>query len=515
MDGPDRSVAPRLTISVKGNLLANLLGQGWVALIQIAFLPLYLHFLGIEAYGLVGFYVVVVNTAQALDLGLSATFMRELARRSHRAGAGKEIGDLARTVELAYWGFALVVAAIGSLMLPWIGSDVIKAVQLPAREIDKAIILMVLALPLQLVINIYLGGLMALEKQMLANTLRIVASTVGALGATVALWATSGSVVAFFSWQLTWVTIYLVSARLIFFRRLPRAEAKPDFRGDLLVGLWRFAAAMGGLSVGGLVLTQLDKWILINLLSLESFGYYTLAAIVANALYMFFIPVFSAFLPRLAKLANPGLEQEFQRLYRLGVQTICLLVVPIAAILSIFSSQILVLWTQQMPVGENSGPILSLLVIGTAISGLMHVPFAVQIAQGWTRLALGMLAVKLVIFIPLLFVLATSYGGRGAALAWITVNVIDLAVTAPLTERRLIGPGKALWLPRLLFTVSVSAAAWVPLAALGYPHQHNAFAQLVYLLLVAAVGLVITAAVLPDIRSVVLQFVRKLRRDGC
>ena len=65
---------------IKLNILANFGGQGWAALAQLAFVPLYLKFLGIEAYGLIGFYMMLQGILQILDVGLSMTINRELAR---------------------------------------------------------------------------------------------------------------------------------------------------------------------------------------------------------------------------------------------------------------------------------------------------------------------------------------------------------------------------------------------------------------------------------------------------
>ncbi|HMD01147.1 MAG TPA: polysaccharide biosynthesis protein, partial [Ferruginibacter sp.] len=59
--------------SIKIDIVANLVGKIWSALIAILFIPLYIKFLGIEAYGLVGFYVTLLGAITLLDLGLSAT----------------------------------------------------------------------------------------------------------------------------------------------------------------------------------------------------------------------------------------------------------------------------------------------------------------------------------------------------------------------------------------------------------------------------------------------------------
>jgi len=47
---------------LKRNIIANFAGQGWTALMALAFVPLYIKFLGIEAYGLIGFFAMLQGT---------------------------------------------------------------------------------------------------------------------------------------------------------------------------------------------------------------------------------------------------------------------------------------------------------------------------------------------------------------------------------------------------------------------------------------------------------------------
>ena len=49
---------------LKRNLIANYLGQGWTALMGLAFIPLYIKYLGIEAYGLIGIFALLQGWLQ-------------------------------------------------------------------------------------------------------------------------------------------------------------------------------------------------------------------------------------------------------------------------------------------------------------------------------------------------------------------------------------------------------------------------------------------------------------------
>ncbi|MDE2320337.1 MAG: hypothetical protein KGL31_00215 [candidate division NC10 bacterium] len=44
---------------VKRNIVANTLGKGWSMLMGLVFVPLYIKFLGMEAYGLIGFFATL------------------------------------------------------------------------------------------------------------------------------------------------------------------------------------------------------------------------------------------------------------------------------------------------------------------------------------------------------------------------------------------------------------------------------------------------------------------------
>src|SRR5688572_11814236 len=55
-------------------------GGAWTALMQIVATPFYLRLLGVESYGLIGFYTALQALLQVLDMGISLMTSREVAR---------------------------------------------------------------------------------------------------------------------------------------------------------------------------------------------------------------------------------------------------------------------------------------------------------------------------------------------------------------------------------------------------------------------------------------------------
>src|SRR3569832_2499673 len=69
-----------MKISFAHNILANYASQIYITLATILIVPLYVRYMGAEAYGLVGFFTKVQLWFQLLDAVLSPTMALESAR---------------------------------------------------------------------------------------------------------------------------------------------------------------------------------------------------------------------------------------------------------------------------------------------------------------------------------------------------------------------------------------------------------------------------------------------------
>jgi O-antigen/teichoic acid export membrane protein len=96
-------------MSLQKNILANYASQSYVTVIGIVILPLYIKYMGAEAYGLVGFFAMLQMWFNLLDMGLTPTIARETAR--FRGGAMDILSyrHLVRALE----GVFLTVALLG------------------------------------------------------------------------------------------------------------------------------------------------------------------------------------------------------------------------------------------------------------------------------------------------------------------------------------------------------------------------------------------------------------------
>ena len=431
---------------LSGNLLAGLANSIWSALIGLAVVPFYLKYLGIEAYGLIGFFVTTQALLSLLDMGLAPTINREVARYS-ASGNLKEAGKLLHTLAIVYWGMAGVISLLIVLLAPLITEHWLQSKYLSQQTIEHSVILMGLVVACRWPIGLYQGALIGAQRLTVASSINMVMVTTGSLGAVAVLAFVSPTIEAFFIWQACVGLVYAITIRWAAWRIIGKLN-QIRFDIDKLKSVWRFAAGMSGVAVSGIILMQLDKVILSKMLSLEDFGRYALAGVVASGLYILLTPTFNVIYPRLSALVVTGETEKLIDLYRLGTRLLSAVLFPIAIVAAVFSEEILSLWTGNPSLASSAAPIVSLLLIGTALNGVMHFPYALQLAYGMTRIPFIITIVLIVILVPMIVYFTQTYGAVGGGLAWLLLNSVYLLFGTWVTHRYLL-KGMALeWLIR-------------------------------------------------------------------
>lgn len=430
---------------IKKNIAANMVGSVWIAAASIAFIPLYIHFLGVEGYGLVGFYVTLQAVFAMLDLGLTATLSRELARLEALGDKAREMIDLVRTLELIYWLIAFCVGLVIVLSAPWIASMWLNANQLPVSVIEESLILIGIVIALRLPYGFYCGGLIGLQRQVQMNIIKIIMETLKSAGVVLVLWLYSPTIQVFFQWQLLVGVVALVTVMIALWRLLPMAPYLARFRKSIFSNLFTFTAGLSGIALLSTALVQSDKMVLSNMLSLQDFAHYMLASTLAMGLYVIVSPIFSAVYPRFTELFTQNRPDELTRLYHNSCQFIGILILPLALVLSFFSQELIQFWIRDAELSSQVAPILSVLIIGSALNGLMTVPYALQLAHGWTSLALKLNLVAIIILIPLLVFVASTYGAAGAAFVWLLLNAGYILFGIRLMHKKILLGEAATW----------------------------------------------------------------------
>ncbi len=414
---------------IEKNIISNFAGQGWVFLVSMIAVPFYIRFLGMEGYGLVGFYNILRTIFNSfLDLGLSVTIKREISFYAASPQKRGQSRDLLRTLEIPYWIIGLFLCIIVWLSASFLATYWIKSESIPSSTVENVVLLMGVITFFQWPLTLYQGGLIGLEKIVLFNKINIVIATLRGIGGVLVVCFFSAPIIAFFIWQivLSMTQVFITSHAL--WRNMPASIQRPRFQKDIINNVWHFALGMSGTSLFSFFINQVDKIFLSKILSLENFGYYSLATNLNDQFKMINPQIVRPFFPRFTSLISTKNKNTLKKLYHKASQLVSVAILPIAGVVFFFSRELIYLWTNDMQTAISVSPIVSLLFAGTAFSNLIDIPYNLTVAYGWVKLPFYRSFVMLVLATPMVIILSLEHGGIGAALAWALINFTQLAI---------------------------------------------------------------------------------------
>jgi O-antigen/teichoic acid export membrane protein len=464
--------------------------------VALAFVPVYVKILGIEAYGLVAVYTTLRNLFVVLDLGLTTTLNRELARRSRVEG--RDTRDLVRTLESIYWGLAVLIALSCVALGPWLAREFVHAQTMARARVEAVVRLMGVVIAFEWLLTFYAGGLMGLHRQVLYNACYAALSILRFVGVLPVLWYVSPSIEAFFAWQAAAGLLGALVLGTVLWRALPPG-GPARFRTAVVRSIWHFAAGTSAVALTGLLLSQLDRVILARLVPLSELGYYGLSLTFAGALYGLINPIYGAVFPRLsasvATQDRPGLTAQYHR----ACQLMSVTILPAAAVICFFSPEILRLWTRDPVVVDRTHLLLRVMIVSAALNGLLTVPHSLLLAHGNTRITFWMNVIAIAVLTPVTVWSAQRFGVLGATVGWAAYNALNVVIGMHFVHRLVLPAEGRRWYAH---DVGRPAAIAVSMAAAGrllLPSSLPAGALALAIGLLLGLGTLATARVAPEV----------------
>lgn len=425
-------------MSLRHNLAANYLGQAWVAIMNLAFLPLYVKYLGSEALGLIGVFTLLQTWLTLLDLGITPTLNREMARFTAGEHSAQSVNDLLRSLEvigailaasiaLALW------AASGYLARHWLQVE-----SLPLDVVTQALAVMGLVVALRFFEGIYRGALLGLQRHVFYNSINAALATARYMGAAVVVVMVSPTIHAFYVWQAGVSVAAVATLAFAVHHSLPPPPAPRSVSRAALMEVRRFAGGMLAITCLSLLVSQVDKLLLSRLLPLDEFGYYTLAATVAGVLTMAVSPILQSIYPRLVELVTTGESAILASSYHQGAQLVTVTTVPAMLLITLFPWGVIYVWSGDPRLASALAPLLIPLALGTFLNALMWMPYQSQLAHGWTSLSIRVNLVSVIVILPAIMIFVPIYGAQAAAWIWVSLNATYVMVMIRFMHSRIL-----------------------------------------------------------------------------
>jgi O-antigen/teichoic acid export membrane protein len=456
------------TSGIRARVAASYLGQVYITVLGLAITPVYFHYMGASAYGLVGIFTMVQLWLQVLDAGLSATLIRETARFGAGRSGGAEFRSLVGLLGRIFLVMALVIAVAGAFGSRWISLHWLKAGKLPIDQVSLCVGIIIVTAAIRWRTEPYRSIIIGFERIVWLYVATSAIVTLRYVGAALLVIRFSGSFTLFFEYQLA---MSILEAVIIIWKSYSLLPAKPAHEAPY-VHSWTSLRPFLAMSMGvaltssiALIASQFDKLLLSSLLTLRAYGVFSLAIIVSTGVALLGMPIYQAVLPRLTALMAQAKAAEFAMVYGRATAFVAALLVPACLILAIFGAQSLWVWTGDLQAARQAAPILRWYALGNCLAAFTNFTLYLQYAHGNLKLQNIGSVVFLAVLIPAVSFAAVRFGALGTGVVWFVQNGLYLLIWTYVVHRKFAPGVHWRWLGRDIVITAAPAIVIVAIAA--------------------------------------------------
>ncbi|KQP35805.1 lipopolysaccharide biosynthesis protein [Pseudorhodoferax sp. Leaf274] len=413
-------------MGLKANILANYLGMATVAVAPLLALPWYWTALGPQQFGLVGFITMLQGLMGIVDAGTSQALVREFSGRFHVHGGQRDTALMLLGFERLYWLFGATMALVVVLLSKPIASHWLVLEDLPLSTGIHAICGAGALFAAQFPGSVYRSLLVGAQAQIQLNGVMLTGALLRHGGGVLAvhIWP---SIPAYLTWHVGIGLLETLARRQLAWRTTGIDRSTLQWEFVRLRPLWKTVASLTGAAWLGALTVQMDKVILSKMVSVQQFGYYTIAASLAIGALQLVYPLIQAVMPQAIQLRDDpkGLRKFSIRL--LGLFALC--VTMGALLFATLGERLLTFWVRDAAAVAVIYPVLSVLLVGTALNALYNVGYIYWLVVEKVDRMLKVNLAALLLSIALIPPLVLRFGIVGAAFGWLTLNVIGFIVS--------------------------------------------------------------------------------------
>lgn len=469
--------------------------------------PFYIKVFGSEAYGLIGFYQLLRLFILIFDPGIGTALNKQLAKQAGGLSSLRDSHDTLRTVEIVTWTVSLLfglsfTALSGMLSKHWFISQAFSAS-------DLHLILMWMGIATASVwpSMIYGQGLQGLHQQRAEGFIQVTAVSLQHLGALVFIYFCDLGIVSYFTWQAGVNFLQSLALRTRLLSYLPKFPTKPRFSLRTISSQKQFLAGMSLVFITSFTLSHYDRLFLSAYCSLEIYGAYCLAVVLANIMGCYCHGVHTTFFPRFTLLFERKATEALIKEYRLAYELMALGIIPGAVALFLYAPLFISLLSTGDP--KFNQQVLSFfrpLLIGSSLFFIVHVPIIMQYANSWSGLFGKFNLFASFALIPISLLCAQKWAGHATAVAWAILGIAYVCIKVPLMHTKILQGELWRWyLYALLIPLMTSA--------LFFSASYYFIGGWSGLILGGILSLVATLSLLPNVKTSMYDWISSQRQN--
>jgi O-antigen/teichoic acid export membrane protein len=442
---------------IAGNLAWNLGGEVAPALAAVIAIPLLVHRLGAERFGVLTVSWMMAGYFSLFDLGLGRALTQAMAQQWSR-GCGAAAAELFWTA-LAMMLLVSSLAAIGlATAAPWLAHRALKIPPALQGETITGCYLIASGLPMLVSASALRAALVAAERFDLLNLIR---TPIGIMS------FAAPALMLPFTHNLGWLIGALIANRMIswLLYLIVALAALPDLGTRLAVQprcilpLLSFGAWITVSAALAPMLVYLDRFFIGALISIAALTAYSVPMEIVSKSFIFPAAVSGVMFPAFARSFTAAAAAPTALFVR-AVKMVGLVLLPFCAAVVAFAPQIMSRWIDGR-FALQSSRVLQILTAGAFITGLAWIPLALLHGARRPDLPARIHLMDFPIYAMMLWIGIRKFGLNGAALTWtgrlLLENLLLFAMAARFIQTS----------PRMVIGACAAFAAAITIVAAG------------------------------------------------
>lgn len=408
-----------------GKLISNYVTRIWGLFSVFLFIPIYIKYLGIESYAVIGFYALLLGIASFADAGMSSAVTKEFSKESPI----NEKYSVLKIIEKNY----ILVCLILSLSVLFFSDEIarhwLKSDNLNIADLSFYVKLIGVGVSLQLLSSLYFGGLFGVNKQFEANTIQFLWSVSKSALVVLLLIFVKPTLTIFLFWQIFCNLVYVLVLRFYLIKSImfqAKGLVLTLVMNKLPNDIVQYIGGMTIIAVIASVNSQIDKIMASTYLSLKVFGYYSIASNLAQIPVVMATPLAMSVFPLFSRFSSTSSDDKINLVYTKSSFVMHLVLIPVFLCLSIYTPELIVLWVGNVidVIWFNKIVyVMRLLLIGSLFLGLQFLPYYLLLSKGKTSYTIYQGIVQILIGVPLLFLFVKKFDIVGLGCVWVVINL--------------------------------------------------------------------------------------------
>lgn len=404
-------------------ILSNYIGKFWNIFSVFLLVPVYIYYLGLENYGIIGFYAVVLGIISFADAGMSSAITREFALNEKSSLKYHVL----RKIELIYWVIIILIFFVIFFFSDILASKWLTADYIEFSDLNNYIILIGVSSGFQLISSIYFGALFGLGEQIKANVYQIIWTTCRVLFVVILFEVLGSNLYVFLIWQILCNVLYIILLRWQVVKELKKKDgiAPIPFNHPIPERILIYIGGMAIVSIIAAINMQSDKLIISYFFSLKIFSVYTLASILSQIPIMISAPLAGFVFPLLSRFSQS--INEFNQIFRAFTTLLYLIIFSMSFLIFFYPLEIFTLWSGQTlenSLNDDLSFLIKILTLGSILLAMQFPFYYTLLAHSKTKYTVYQGMFQILIGLPLLVFLVKYYGIKYAGISWLFINLL-------------------------------------------------------------------------------------------